>query len=254
MSTAGAVAAPGIAKPRTRTAPRTRPAPRPQPGIAGSLLGTISNLSEHRLLDRLMRGRLWIGLVAFSLIGIVAMQLAILDLNTGVGRSLAEVSRLQRENPALSIENSTAAAGENVEPKATARGMEMAPVAAVQFLTSSSSDVERAAQILREPAASTPAAPATQSSTAESLSTETTTEAPAGSATTPSQPESTSSSAPATAETTTTTTAASTESQTTTPPQSPAGQDTTESQAASTPTPVTTDAGAGGGTQAGTQE
>jgi hypothetical protein len=256
MTSAGAVAVPGIARPRTRsTPPRPRSAPRPQPGIAESLLGVISSLPEHRFLDRLMRGRLWIGIVAFSLIGIVAMQLAILDLNTGIGRSLAKVSRLQRENPAMSIENSTAAAGENVEPKATARGMEMSSVATMQFLRSSPSNIERAAQILREPAANAVAPAATQSSTAASTPAETTTgEAAAGSAPAPSQPENTASGTSTTAEATTVGTASESQAQTTPPAQPTNSPTTTESPATPASTTATTDTGAGGGTQAGTQE
>jgi hypothetical protein len=249
----GAVAAPGIARPRKRA----RPVSRPRPGIAESLVGSIAGLPQHRLLDRLIRGRLWIGLVAFALIGIVAMQLAVLELNTQIGRSLAEVSRLQRENPAMSIENSTAAAGENVEPKATARGMEMASVATMQFLTSSPTDVERAAQILSQPSASTSSSTAAQNSTpsppaAEAAAGEAATSSPAAA----SQPETAASNTTAAGgEAATANVTAESPAQTTAPappPVAPAPA-VTENQGASASTPVTSETGVGGGTQAGPQ-
>lgn len=139
--------APVLPVPR-RGYPRPRPVA-PSPGVAGRALGLIVAVPEHRLLDRLVRGRLWIGLVAFALIGIVAMQLLVLKLNTGIGTELQRAAQLQRENATVSIENSTAAAGENIEPQATRRGMQIAPAGAINFLDASSSDTATAASKLR---------------------------------------------------------------------------------------------------------
>jgi hypothetical protein len=253
-----AVAAPGIARPRTRTAPsRPRPVAQPRPGIAETVLGRLSSLSEHRMLDRLIRGRMWIGLVAFALIGIVAMQLAILELNTGIGHSLERVARLQRENPEMSIENSAAAAGENVEPKAVARGMETAPVATIQFLTSSPGDAANAARILRHPSGVSEAdSTATQTPTSSSPSTESSgTTATTGSSSIASQTEiAPTSDAPAGE----TTAAGSAPTESSTPSTVTSPQSSVAPAAESRETPssssVSTDTGAGGGTQAAPQE
>jgi hypothetical protein len=123
-------------------------APKPNPGLLGALIG----LPEHRLLDRMIRGRVWIGFVAFALIGIVTMQLLVLKLNTGIGHALVQQSRLQRENAAMSIENSTAAAGENIEPEANRKGMQVAPVGAIGFVTVTKADIAHAAAALRNAA------------------------------------------------------------------------------------------------------
>lgn len=139
--------APALPVPRRRPA-RPRPLP-PSAGLTGRALGLIVAVPEHRLLDRLVRGRLWIGLVAFALIGIVAMQLLVLKLNTGIGTELQRAAQLQRENAAVSIENSTASAGENIEPQATRRGMQIAPAGAVGFLDANPSDTATAASKLR---------------------------------------------------------------------------------------------------------
>jgi hypothetical protein len=126
-----------------------RPARRRSPEYAGIALGlteALGRLSEHRLLDRLIRGRTWIGLVAFALIGIVTLQLGLLRLNAGIGHALQKEASLQRENAALSIENSELAAGDLVESSASRLGMEVVPAGALRFLTARpASDASRAA-------------------------------------------------------------------------------------------------------------
>ena len=99
------------------------------------LVATLERLSSHRLLDRLIRGRAWIGLVTFALIGIVTLQLALLKLNGTVGRVLESEARLQRENASLSIENSEMAAADRVQARAAQMGMEFTSSRALRFLT-----------------------------------------------------------------------------------------------------------------------
>ena len=99
------------------------------------LVATLERLSSHRLLDRLIRGRAWIGLVTFALIGIVTLQLALLKLNGTVGRVLESEARLQRENASLSIENSELAAADRVQARAAQTGMEFTSSRALRFLT-----------------------------------------------------------------------------------------------------------------------
>ncbi len=123
----------GPVRPRT-----TRPSPRPSEahgGLALGLLATLDGLSRHRFLDRLLRGRTAIAFVAFALIGIVTLQLGLLKLNSSIGRTLERESALQRENAALSIENSELAAGARVEARAAQLGMEFVPLEALRFLT-----------------------------------------------------------------------------------------------------------------------
>jgi hypothetical protein len=79
----------------------------------------------------------WIALVAFALIGIVTMQLGLLRLNGGIGRALEQEASLQRENAALSIENSEMAASPRVQSRALGIGMELVPAGALRFLWAS---------------------------------------------------------------------------------------------------------------------
>jgi hypothetical protein len=171
-----AAAAPAIAPRRTNSpwrAPATRKPRRVSgPARAGSnhpashrtrgwsgpahAVGLAEAVATHRLLDRLIRGRVWIGVIAFALIGIVTMQLVLLKLNAGIGRSLVRETLLQRENATMSAENSEVAAGEQVEVQAEHAGMELIPEGALRFLTAHpASDVSKAAAALSAPIVAT---------------------------------------------------------------------------------------------------
>lgn len=152
--------APGVRRPRRVSGPARRP---PGPGRGrraqrrgGLLLGllwALERVSSHRLLERLVRGRAWLGLVTFALIGIVTLQLALLKLNGAVGRDLQSEAALQRENATLSIENSELAATDRVQSRAAQLGMEFAPSSALRFLSSHpSADLRRSATVLSAPA------------------------------------------------------------------------------------------------------
>ncbi len=109
-------------------------------------------LAGSRLLDRLIRSRVWIALVAFALIGIVGMQLWMLKLNGGIGRAIEHESYLQRANAALSAENSGMSAGDLVERRAIANGMRiLAPGALVFLHTRGRADERLAAARLAQP-------------------------------------------------------------------------------------------------------
>ncbi len=133
-----------------------------QTGIALGLIEALGRLSQHRLLDRLLRGRASIALVAFALIGIVTMQLGLLKLNAGIGRALEHEALLQRENAALSIENSEMAAGERVELQAAHLGMGLVSPGALHFLAARPTiDASRGAAALSTPVATFAAGAAT---------------------------------------------------------------------------------------------
>ncbi len=177
LAAAVAIPAPGVALPRERPArpsspSRKRSAPASRrvsagatPGIALRGVQALDGISSSAFVDRLIRGRLWIGLLAFALIGIVAMQLLVLKLNTGIGRTLGHVATLQRENAQLNIEDSMYSSENRVAPLATAAGMTLAPTGTVHFVTASMADISRAAAALST-AAQASASSASAASTA----------------------------------------------------------------------------------------
>jgi hypothetical protein len=181
---------PRVAPPRPRriSGPARAPAKRSsraqaEHGLVPSLLGALDGVSRSGALDRLIRGRIWIGVITFALIGIVTLQLLVLQLNASIGRSLVREAQLQRANAALSIEGSELAGGERVETQAALLGMQIVPEGSLRFLTDNPrSNIARAAAAVRararaasntaEGAATTPAAGATTSSGASSAASE----------------------------------------------------------------------------------
>jgi hypothetical protein len=188
-------AAAAIPAPRPATRPGTRPAParrsrpvapspaparpRRRPGAAAPARrlapGAAAVETSARLLDRLIRSRTWIVLIAFALIGIVAMQLWLLKLNGGIGRAIEHEGYLQRTNATLAAENSSYSAGDLIEQQAAAAGMSIVPAGKLVFLHAHPGVDERlAASRLAQPvqaptesstttAGTQPSAPATQS-------------------------------------------------------------------------------------------
>ncbi|MCW3029913.1 MAG: hypothetical protein JWM66_46, partial [Solirubrobacterales bacterium] len=130
-----------------------------------ALVSAVDALAQHRLLDRLIRSRTWIAIVAFALIGIVALQLGLLKLNGGIGRALESEALLQRQNSTLSIENSELAAGPRVEQHAGQLGMSFATTRQLRFLSSRpAEDVAKAAAAVTTAARSAAARAAEASS------------------------------------------------------------------------------------------
>jgi hypothetical protein len=178
LAAAVAIPLPGVALPRERPArpsspSRKRSAPTRRRASAGATSGialrgvnALDGISSSAFVDRLIRGRLWIGLLAFALIGIVAMQLLVLKLNTGIGRTLGHVAALQRENAQLNIEDSMYSSENRVAPLATAAGMTLAPAGTVHFVTASMTDISRAAAALSGTAQASASAASTVSTAA----------------------------------------------------------------------------------------
>lgn len=148
----------GPARPSSRSGPVRQPARAPERsadaerGLLLGVLEALNRLSRNPSLDRLIRGRTWIVLIAFALLGIVTLQLLVLRLNANIGRALVREAQLQRENAALSIESSELAAGERVESLTAKLGMELVPEGALRFLSiNPRADIARAAAALNKP-------------------------------------------------------------------------------------------------------
>jgi hypothetical protein len=111
------------ARPRRGEDARTRrPAAATDPFIFRVLRGT-QQLADSRLLDRLIRGRLWIPLVAVGLMGIVFMQVSMLKLNAGIGRAVQSSSTLERQNAQLRADVSRLESGGRIVGAAHELGM-----------------------------------------------------------------------------------------------------------------------------------
>jgi hypothetical protein len=120
-------------------------------GVGGALVLAAVGVCEHRVLDRVVRGRVWIGVVTFALLGIVTLQLGLLELNGSIGRVLQRKAQLVRDNSSLSIENSTLASDEHVMAAATSAGMVPVSIQSLRFLDARGASSARAASSLRAP-------------------------------------------------------------------------------------------------------
>jgi hypothetical protein len=92
-------------KPATAPQPARRPAPRRAPAKQGGILG----------------GVVWIGLLAVLLGGVVALNVAVLELNVRLDELARERSALRAESAALESQLSSAAASPQVEDAARKR-------------------------------------------------------------------------------------------------------------------------------------
>jgi cell division protein FtsL len=148
------------------------PARPPSPALAGAAaarppfalrLGTAAmRVGDARLLDRLVRGRFWIALVAIGLMGIVFMQVSLLKLNAGIGRAVTAADTLERQNAALRGDISNLDSGERIQSVAAKLGMIIPAAGDVHYLDGRQADGARAAASIKPPApvpgATTPAA------------------------------------------------------------------------------------------------
>jgi cell division protein FtsL len=107
---------------RTRRAPGAKRRAANDPFIFRVLRGA-QQLADSRLLDRMIRGRLWIPLVAMGLMGIVFMQVSMLKLNAGIGRAVEASSTLERQNSTMRAEVSRLESGSRISGAAHDLGM-----------------------------------------------------------------------------------------------------------------------------------
>jgi hypothetical protein len=122
-----------------RPIPRRRsgPAPRKKQSTENfAALGRAAmRVPDARVLDRLIRGRLWIGLIAGALVVLVFMQVSLLKLNTGISADMLESQSLERQNAELRASVSSLDSGQRIQDIAAARGMVMPDDGQLRFLT-----------------------------------------------------------------------------------------------------------------------
>lgn len=111
-----------------------RAAPALAPALGARALRHLAALPDAPLLDRLLRGRAWLAVVTFALIGIVFMQVSLLKLNTSIGRAVEHATTLERQNATLDAEASQLGSSDRLQRLAQRLGMVMPSAGAVTFL------------------------------------------------------------------------------------------------------------------------
>ena len=120
--------------------------------LGARLLRRAVALPDARLLDRLVRGRLWIALLGAGLVGIVFLQISLLELNTGISRAVGDSQLLERRNTALKTELSALAGGERIQDSAAVIGFVTPAAGQPRFLDARGASAERAAGNIVAPA------------------------------------------------------------------------------------------------------
>lgn len=125
---------------------------RAQASIAARAVVLLRSLPDHSLLDRLVRGRAWIPLLGVLLAGIVATQVEIMKLGSGIGRSMRQTTELANRNDALQISIASLSDQQRIEQLAARMGMVMPPPTAPVFLRGNGqTDAQRAIASISAP-------------------------------------------------------------------------------------------------------
>jgi hypothetical protein len=122
----------------------------PRRGSTG-LFARVRALPEHRVVDRLLRSRLWIWALGALLGGIVTMQVSLLKLNSGISRAVETTTTLERQNADLETAIARLSAPDRIDTGARTLGMVQPDAGQVSYLRSGPQDASRAVRHMQPP-------------------------------------------------------------------------------------------------------
>jgi hypothetical protein len=136
--------------PRRISGPIVAPAGAPLPRNT-SVFARIRAMPDHRIVDRLLRSRLWIWALGLALGGIVTMQVSLLKLNSGISRAVETTTTLERQNADLEASIARLSSPDRVESGAATLGMVMPPAGDVDYLSAGPNDAANAVRRMQPP-------------------------------------------------------------------------------------------------------
>jgi cell division protein FtsL len=101
---------------------------------AALAVGRFVEARTQGLLDRLLRGRLWVVFVGALLAGIVFLNVSLLQLNQEIARTSVHAAALDRQNSSLRARLSALDSSERIQERAAARGMTMPAPSEYRYL------------------------------------------------------------------------------------------------------------------------
>jgi hypothetical protein len=123
---------------------------RGQATLGARAVAGLRAMPDHIVVDRLIRGRVWIGLIACLLLGLVGMQVALLKLNAGIGRAVQQGANLERRNGELRANISRLGSEERIQAMGAKLGLIMPDAGSVTYLaTRPGQDAAGALQAMR---------------------------------------------------------------------------------------------------------
>ncbi len=114
------------------------------PDRARRALRAVAGLPDLAIVDRVVRGRAWIAVVGALLIGVVALQVAMLKLNAGIGRAVERTAALERDKARLEASMAGASSAERIRAKASRLGL-VTPSGRVRYVSARGPAPARAA-------------------------------------------------------------------------------------------------------------
>lgn len=126
-------------------APARVPSARP---LAARLAAAVRRAPDHAVTHRLARGRVWIGVLAVALSGIVFMQVTLLRMHASIGRSVERSEGLERSNASLRRDISARSSDDRILSAAVRMGFIQPAAGTPRFLVAGSGDAARAAAAL----------------------------------------------------------------------------------------------------------
>jgi hypothetical protein len=154
------------------------------PVVVGRTAVAVGGLADSGLVAGLTRSRLWIGLLAGLLVGIVGLNVAALQFNATASKTAALSDELKRENSALRAEIAGGLSNERLQGAAQRLGLVFPEPRSILNLTPGRADAATAAERLRDgaitlgssyvPVAAVPVAPVVPVTEASVAATETT--------------------------------------------------------------------------------
>ena len=132
--------------PRTKAAPARHAAPSPTTAPARRVSGharpaarsarTVAIPRGARVLDALLTGRIWIGLIGVLLAGIVFFNVDLLQMNREITRMADKAAQIKRENDRLRHDYARLASSERIQEAAAALGLVYPAAGEVRYLES----------------------------------------------------------------------------------------------------------------------
>src|SRR3954451_16758737 len=141
---------------RTRTAPRRAPQRRRTGASRSRVAPGTRTIALPRydfvgLLDRVLRGPLYIALIGILLAGIVFFNVDVLELNHGIARTDTRAVQLKRENAALTLQLAKLGSSERIQHVALARGLVLPQPGDVRYLRAHRQDAAHALRVMTSP-------------------------------------------------------------------------------------------------------
>lgn len=140
--------------PRRVSGPVRRPLPAGAP-VRGrtSAFERIARLPDYKLVDRLLRSRACIWLIGILLGGIVAMQVSLLKLNTGISNAYTTQETLEHKNQLYKVQIAELSSTERIRSQAIDMGLVDPAAGNNRFLNSrgAEKDAKRALRRIQPP-------------------------------------------------------------------------------------------------------